>query len=267
MRAWAIASGSNGNCFYLEDGDTRILIDAGITCKRITDALSEIGVDVKTLSAVLVTHEHSDHTFGLSVLLKKSGAPVYATEGTAVAIRIDKKRKKNLATHPAFHPVTPFQPFQIGTLRITPVPVKHDTAAPVFYRLEGRDRIFALMTDTGFVTDEMKPYRRDLDGSWLEAKHDVRMLEAGRYPYPLKRRILGDFGHLSNENAGRLLDRILGPDLRCVLLGHISEENNYPEIALMSVKNEIDLSQSPNRSRDYDIRTASRYESSDIMEI
>ena len=265
MRFRSIASGSNGNCIYTDTENTRILIDAGISCKRIEQGLMELGVSGSALSAVLITHEHSDHIQGLKILEKHCHVPVYGTPGTLRAI-LDSDRDG--VFNPAlFHGIRPGQRFTVGDYEILPIRTSHDAADPCAYRLTAENKSVAVITDLGTWTEEQAAMLQDLSGLLLESNHDIRMLETGRYPYVLKRRILSDFGHLSNEMSGKLLDRLLNPALRFVLLGHLSEENNYPDIALMSVKNEIDLSDSPWHSGDFRIEVAGRYESSEIFEL
>ena len=265
MKMQALASGSNGNAIYIGDGDCHILVDAGISCKRIRDGLKLLGVDPGDLSAVLITHEHSDHIQGLKVLSKKYHVPVCGTRKTLEYIAMnDHDHEIDMSL---YHPVEAGKTFEAGNFRILPVSTFHDAADPVCYRIENSRQAFAVVTDTGMVSEEMILRMQELDGILLEANHDIRMLEAGSYPFPLKRRILGDYGHLSNERAGLFLTQILSKRLKFCLLGHLSEENNYPELALMAVKNEIDLSDIPFRSEDLRIDVATRYESSAVYTV
>ncbi len=265
MRIQAIASGSNGNAVFVGEKNTAVLVDAGISCKRITEGLKKLSVRPEDLTGVLVTHDHSDHTAGLKILLKHYRIPLYGTEETIG--RLSQGELKDDIYRDLFRVIASDRSFMLGDLRILPVPTFHDAPGSVGYRFDAQNASFAVLTDTGTFTDEMTERLQDLSGILLEANHDVRMLEVGSYPYVLKRRILGDFGHLSNERSGELLSRILSPRMKIVLLGHLSEENNYPDLARMSVMNEIDASDTPWKSSDFDIRVALRTESSDIFEL
>ena len=257
----ALASGSNGNSIYIGDDETSVLIDAGISCKRIREGLKEMGTDPGEIRGLLITHEHSDHIQGLRVLSKLYHIPIYATKETLEYLMshdADREIGQGL-----LHPIEPGKYFTIGSLKILPVRTFHDAVSPVCYRVESGSRSVAVITDTGTFTEDMVEAMQGLNGLLLEANHDIRMLETGSYPFPLKRRILSDHGHLSNEKAGELLCRLFSDQLEYCLLGHISEENNYPELALMAVKNEVDLSPVPYRSKDIRIGTATRYAPSD----
>lgn len=264
MKMKAIASGSNGNCIYINGGNTHILIDAGISCKRITAELKNTGVDPKEISAVMITHEHTDHTSGLKIFLKHYGCPLYGTKDTLEEIA-DADLKAEIP-ETCYSPIVPGETFTVGDLEISTVHVLHDAADPVAYRIRCGDETLAVMTDTGNYTPEIVEFLKGVDGILLESNHDIRMLEIGSYPYSLKRRILSDHGHLSNERAGELLNKILHPELKFVLLGHLSEENNYPELALLSVKTEIDTADHEYHADDFKIEVASRYHASAVYE-
>ena len=265
MRFRSIASGSNGNCIYTGTDRTHILIDAGISCKRIEGGLNELGLSGDGLSAVLVTHEHIDHVAGLKVLSKRTGVPIYGTPGTIGAILASDK--DGVIDPSLCIRISPEEDFVIGDYTVRAIRTSHDAAEPCAYRLSSGGKTVAVVTDLGTYNEAQVSALQELNGILLEANHDIRMLETGHYPYPLKRRILSDFGHLSNERSGSLLDRILNPHMAFALLGHLSEENNYPELALLSVKSEIDFSDSEWKSDDFRIETACRYESSGIFEI
>ncbi len=265
MRFRSIASGSNGNCIYTGTDRTHVLIDAGISCKRIEQGLQELGITGRELSGILITHEHSDHIAGLRVLVKHTGVPVFATAGTIEALK--SMDREGCIDSSLYHVIDPGTDFPVGDFTVRSVRTSHDAAESCAYRLEAFGKSVAVMTDLGTWTPAQAEALRGLSGLLLESNHDIRMLETGSYPYVLKRRILSDFGHLSNEMTGKLLDRVLGPDLQFTLLGHLSEENNYPDLALLSVKNEIDLSDSQWKSSDFRIEVASRYSSSEIFEI
>ena len=243
MRMVSIASGSSGNCIYIGSDKTHILVDAGISNKRIQQGLNDIGLKGGDVDGILITHEHSDHIKGLGVLARKYQVPIYATRETLDEIR----SKSSLGDYDRelLHPVCPDVDFVVGDLTVKPFSIDHDAANPVAYRVQCGERSVAVATDMGHYDQYIIDHLRDLDALLLESNHDVRMLESGPYPYYLKRRILGDHGHLSNENAGRLLNCILHDRMKKILLGHLSKENNYAELAYETVRLEIDEGDCP----------------------
>ena len=263
MRMVSIASGSSGNCIYIGSDDTHILVDAGISNKRIQQGLKDIGLKGEELAGILITHEHSDHIRGLGVLARKFKLPIYATPGTIGAL----KGKKELGDYDEslFNAIEPDCDFQVGDLKVMPFAIDHDAVQPVAYRVGCGKKQVAVATDMGHYDAYIIDHLRDLDAILLESNHDVRMLETGPYPYPLKKRILGDYGHLSNENAGRLLNCILHDKLKTILLGHLSKENNYEELAYETVRLEIDQGDTPYRARDFSISVAGRDRMSEIV--
>ena len=239
----ALASGSSGNCISVGDEQTHILIDAGISCRRIVTALLADGIRPEDVAAVFITHEHADHVVGLRVFAGKYHIPVYATAGTLRAVK-DQDRDGHLAKT-ALTAVQPGGAVTVGSLTVRPFAITHDAADTVAYRIESGTHAAAVCTDLGNYTEETVRYLQNLQTILLEANHDIRMLQAGPYPYPLKRRIVSDYGHLCNEACGQLLARIWHPGLTNVLLGHISQENNLPDLARLAVKAEIDTADIP----------------------
>ena len=265
LRFQSFQSGSNGNAVYLGSDRTQLLLDAGISCKRITEALHKIELDPQDLSGILITHEHSDHISGLFTLAKKYGIPVYGTEGTLEGIRAADK--EGVIDNSLYNAVPCGESFMIGDLTIHTVHNSHDARDPVAYRVSDGHRSCAVMTDLGTFTQDTVDFLLGVNGLLIESNHDIRMLEAGPYPYVLKRRILGDYGHLSNIRSGELLNRILHPALSYVFLGHLSEENNYPETAYLTVTQSVDEADNAYHASDFDIRIASRHHASDLMEL
>ena len=265
MRMVSIASGSSGNCIYIGSDDTHILVDTGISNKRIEQGLNEIGIKGSELNGILITHEHSDHIKGLGVLARKYEIPVYSTKETLEEIQ----RVKSLGEYqqellcPICHDVD----FYIGDLLIKPFKIDHDAANPVAYRVQHERKSVAVATDMGHYSQYTIDHLQGLNALLLEANHDVRMLETGPYPYYLKRRILGEHGHLSNENAGRLLSCILHEGLKFICLGHLSKENNYEALAYETVCLEISEGDSPYKAGDFSITVAKRDCMSSIMTI
>ncbi len=261
----SIASGSSGNCIYTGSDSTGILIDSGISAKSIEKGLNEIGHQAKEISGILVTHEHSDHIKGIGVLARRYGIPIYGTKGTLLAISGTSSLGK--IDPSLYHPITVDEDFQIGDLNIHPFEIPHDAAQPCAYRIEHEDKKVAVATDLGIFNEYIVENLTHLDALLLEANHDVRMLQAGPYPYYLKQRILGTCGHLSNENAGRLLSRIVHDNLKHIFLGHLSKENNYDKLAYETVCMEVTMGDNEYKSDDFHIRVASRTEISDFVTV
>jgi len=265
MRLVSIASGSSGNCIYIESENTHILVDAGISYKRIESGLNEFGIKGDELDGILITHEHSDHVKGLGVLSRKFHIPVYGTQETLEEI----KNCSSLGeiSEDVFQPILPDGDFTIKNLIVKPFSINHDAANPVAYRVQQGKKSVAVITDLGNYNPYIIEHLQGLDGILLESNHDVKMLQVGKYPYPLKRRIMGDYGHLSNETAGRLLNYILHDNLKSILLGHLSKENNYEELAYETVKLEIDLGDTPYRASDFPLSVAKRDIPSELITI
>ncbi len=263
MELCSIASGSSGNCIYAGSDDCHILVDVGISGKRIDAGLSEIGLRTSEMDGILITHEHADHIRALGVIARKYGLPVYATQGTIDAIFHDSSVGE--LDRSLFCAVRPEIPFGIGDMTITPIPKSHDAADPVAYVMRSGHKSMAVVTDLGIYDENTVDRLQGLDVLLLEANHDVRMLQAGRYPYYLKQRILGDRGHLSNELAGQLLGQVLHDRFRKVFLGHLSQENNYPQLAVESVKMEITMGDNPYKGSDFPVEIAGRDEMSELI--
>ena len=263
MRLVSIASGSSGNCTYIGSENTHLLVDAGISNRRIEQGLNEIGVKGRELNGIMITHEHSDHLRGLGVLARKYGIPVYGTRETLEEIA----GKKCLGEYPKelLTEIRPDLEFSVGDLTLLPFSIDHDAANPVAYRIRQGQKSVAVATDMGHFDAYVIDHLQGLDALLVESNHDVNMLQTGPYPYYLKCRILGDHGHLSNENAGRLLNHLLHDRLKHILLGHLSKENNYEALAYETVKLEIDQGDTPYRASDFSIAVARRDEMSQIL--
>lgn len=267
MRFVSIASGSSGNCTYIGSENAHILVDAGISCKRITDSLRELDVKPQELNGIFITHEHTDHIQGLRVMAKKYGIPIYGTKDTLQKIRIYDKKKE--IDEGLYCPLQPDIPVCAGDLTVNPFSSSHDAADPVVYRIEtgtGKNKkAAAVVTDLGVYSQYTINHLLGLDAILLEANHDLKMLETGPYPYHLKRRIMGNYGHLSNEASGQLLSEILHDGMKGIVLGHLSKENNYPELAYETVRLEIDEGDCPYGASDFSISVASRDRMSDVV--
>ena len=234
MRICSIASGSSGNCIYIGDKKNHILIDAGISRKRIVEGLSTIGVAPEMLDAIFVTHEHSDHISGIPMMVKMFDVPVFATGGTLD--ELCRKDRQGVLNKSKLYQLYADEPVAVGAFHITPFAISHDAADPVCYTVECGGKKFGMATDLGEYDGYIVEHLVGSDMLLLEANHDISMLEAGKYPYSLKCRILGERGHLSNEDSGKLLCQLIHGKLRHVFLAHLSKENNYPQLAYEAVK-------------------------------
>lgn len=265
MRICPIASGSSGNCIYVGSNNTHVLVDAGISGKKTIAGIESLDISMEDISAILVTHEHRDHTAGLGVLARKFHIPIYATALTNQAIQAAGDLGKIDDT--LFHSITADTCFEIGDLHINPIHISHDAVDPVAYRFENNNKSIAVMTDLGIYDDYITKSLQDLDVALIEANHDVNMLQVGPYPYPLKRRILSERGHLSNEASGKLISDILHDGMKAIYLGHLSHENNMPELAYETVRLEIKTSDTPYNGNEFPMYVAKRSEISVCTEI
>ena len=234
----SIASGSSGNCIFVGTDHTNVLIDAGISGKRVTEGLHAIDRDPKELDAILITHEHSDHIKGLGVLARKYGIPVYSTQGTIQTMLEQNMLGK--VDSSLFHTVAPDIRFEIGELAVLPFRVSHDAAEPMFYTFQEDGRKLVVMTDTGYVSDRMKGFISTADAYVFESNHDVSMLQMGPYPWKIKRRILSDVGHVSNEDAAVAMSEVVAEKETQIYLAHLSKDNNMKELARMSVSQTLE---------------------------
>ena len=264
MRLLNIASGSSGNSTYVGTNNTHILIDTGISKKRIFEGLNEAELLIDDIDAILITHEHIDHICSLGVIERKFEIPIYATKGTIEGI----KRTCSLKdfNYDVFCEIEEDNPFYINDIKFTALKTSHDANQSVCYKFENENSKGAIVTDLGIYNDYLISNLQDLNFLMIEANHDVRMLEVGPYPYPLKQRILSDFGHLSNELSGQFLDKLLNDNINEVMLAHLSKENNTSELAQLTIKTEIDASTSKYKSNDFNINVAHHDFCSNIIE-
>ncbi|MFZ5645164.1 MAG: MBL fold metallo-hydrolase [Bacillota bacterium] len=228
MQIHVLASGSSGNSIFIELGGTRILVDAGISTRRIERSLDGLGIKAGEVDALLITHEHSDHIKGLDVFARKYKKPVYTRPGTWEAIGF----RNNLPTGvPRELPDS----LDIGGVRIEPFSISHDAADPVGFCLYHRQVKLAVVTDLGVITGAVKEALAYANAVVLESNHDVVMLNNGPYPHFLKQRIKSSFGHLSNNDAARVLSNTPRQKPMHVFLAHLSRENNHPDLAEKTV--------------------------------
>lgn len=227
-----LASGSTGNSLYIETEQKKILVDAGLSGKKITSLMAEVDRLPQDLDAILVTHEHTDHIKGVGVLSRKYGIDVYANEPTWTAMA--KNVGKIADEHR--HIFSMGSVLTIGDMSVESFGVSHDAAAPQFYQFHKNNKSFAILTDTGYCNDRIRGTIKNADGYVIESNHDLEMLRMGSYPWSLKQRILGDTGHLSNEDGALVMTDLIGNKTKRVFLGHLSRENNIKELAHMTMK-------------------------------
>lgn len=233
LRFSVLASGSTGNAFYIETKKERLLVDAGLSGKQMDRLLSEIHVDPTTLTGILVTHEHSDHIKGLGIIARKYQLPIYANANTWDAM---KDSLGKLSVDQKFL----FQTGEVKTfsdLDVESFGVSHDAVEPMFFTFQKDNKKVALVTDLGYVSERIKKTVEGADAYIFEANHDIGMLQMSRYPWNVKRRILGDSGHVSNEDSGLALADIIDNNTERVYLAHLSRDNNMKDLARMSVNN------------------------------
>lgn len=222
-----LASSSKGNSTYIETSNAKILVDAGLSGKKIKEAMDSINRDICDVDAIFVSHEHSDHIQGVGVLARKYGIDVYANQGTwaAMAPKIGKVPLENRNI------IEMGETISIKDLDIESFGVSHDAAEPQFYQMHSDNKAFAILTDTGYVSERTKGIISSADAYLMECNHDLEMLRNGSYSWYLKQRILSDHGHLSNEDGAAALMDIMGNKTKQIFLGHLSPENNLKELA------------------------------------
>ena len=233
MRAVALASGSTGNSTLLQWAGGSLLIDAGISARRVRTMLRAEGTELSDLTAILITHDHSDHISGLQVLLRQCACPVYAMPGTARMLRAILREHES-----RFHSAPP-DGLCLAGASVLPIPTMHDASESCGWRVETPEGTFGLCTDLGVVTEDVIEGLCGADLALIESNHDVNMLLHGPYPPYLKRRIRSEFGHLSNEDAAQLAVTLCANGTRSLILGHISRHNNTPAMALRTVSDAL----------------------------
>ena len=231
----SLYSGSSGNCLFLQTSNTKILIDAGESAKKISSALSSIEINPTDIDAILVTHEHSDHVKGLGTFSKKYDIPVYANTKTWDAMeeqasKINEKNQKHFTIE---------ENFEIGDLKIHPFKIPHDAANPCGFNIIHNNKKISIATDIGHMTSNIAHKLENSSFVLLEANYDPNILKCSPYPYLLKQRIAGPNGHLANIDAGKTISFLLNSGLEAVMLGHLSKENNFPELAYKTVVDEL----------------------------
>lgn len=237
----SLFSSSKGNCTYVFSDTTKILVDVGVSSKRLVEKLTITNIKPEEIRAILITHEHSDHIKGIRVFSKKFNIPVFASEktwGTLVSLEIPDTLKNTFVVG---------EKFNIGDICVSPFSIPHDAIDPCGFCMTcGKNKV-TVATDMGHLTPQLLSNFEASDSILLEANHDVAMLRSGSYPYFLKERVIGNFGHLSNALSAEAIEYLINKGTKKFILAHLSQENNIPELALETVKsrllvNKIDIS-------------------------
>ena len=259
----SLYSGSSGNSIFVSENNTKILIDAGMPGKKIHEALTTIGQKAEELDGIFITHEHSDHTKGVGVLSRKYDIPIFANDKTWSAMEksIGKIKESNIRI------IDRRSTIELGGVSVKSFAIPHDAIAPVGYTIASKNKLVSVATDLGIFTEEIYSNIKDSDAILLECNHDISMLKYGPYPYILKRRILSEVGHLSNDDCGKALVNIAKcGEGKKILLGHLSKTNNHPDLAyqtVLSIMEENGLIQGEN----IEVLMASRNEPSGYVEL
>ena len=255
----SLFSGSSGNSSLIQTGKTKILVDAGVSAKKIVDSLNSLNIEPSEIDAIIITHEHSDHTVGIGTLSKKYNIPVYANKETWNELKSQSQKisEDNIKYFT-------FRKFKIGDLQISPFRIPHDAVNPCGFNIYNNNKKISIATDIGHMTTEIIDKLSNSSFVLLESNYDTNTLKCSSYPYQLKQRIAGPYGHLSNDEAGKTISYLLNHGLNNIMLGHLSQENNFPELAYKTVleqivDNKID--------KDFSLSVADRYNISPIIDI
>ena len=231
----SLYSGSSGNSLFVESENTKLLVDAGVSSKKIEEALANLEIDPTSIDGILITHEHSDHVQGLGTFAKKFNLPVFVNEKTLDAMPKQKEKisEKNIKLFNIN------EKFEIGDLKVKPFSIPHDAANPCGFNIFKDDKKISIATDIGHMTNGVLKNLEDSIFIMLESNYDPEVLKYSKYPYQLKTRIAGPDGHLSNELAGKTISYLLNSGLKQAVLGHLSKQSNLPELAYKTVIEEI----------------------------
>jgi phosphoribosyl 1,2-cyclic phosphodiesterase len=227
-----LASGSRGNCAFVASAQTKILVDAGVSCRETFKRLKSLGEDPQSLTAILITHEHSDHIYGLATLARKLRIPIFMTGATHAAWA--RAQRNENGERPQLDRLEKFESghrFQIGDIEVKPFTIPHDAADPVGFTFRAEGIKVSLATDLGYLPVNVRDHLRGSDVLIMESNHDLEMLRGGPYPWSVKQRVASNVGHLSNEKLADFLTGDYDNSAAFVVLAHLSEQNNHPEIA------------------------------------
>ena len=231
IKLYSIISGSSGNCSLITNGKSNILIDCGMSGKRAAESLKSLSVPADRINAILITHEHIDHIKGVGIMSRKYNIPIYATEGTL------QKSELGKISDGLINAVSPDITYDIAGIGFTPFSISHDAIDPCGYVADDGITRIGIATDMGIMTDSVMSRISGCDSILLESNHDIDMLRFGEYPYSLKHRILSDVGHLSNKAAATTALELVKRGTKHIMLGHLSDKNNMPDIAQMETYN------------------------------
>lgn len=262
FRFCSLYSGSSGNSLFVETDKTKILIDCGESAKKIINALSEININIEQINAILITHEHIDHVKSLGTLSKKYNIPVYTNLETLNAM----PEQKNKINENNINLFKISQDFYVGDIRIHPFSIPHDAANPCGFNIYNNNKKISIATDVGHITPEIINNLEKSCFLMLESNYDSNILKCSPYPYHLKERISGPYGHLSNTVAGQTISHLLNSGLKSVMLGHLSKENNFPELAYKTVMEELLYNKNFNEN-DINLTVATRFNPTPIINI
>ena len=254
----SLVSGSSGNASIIKNKNTIILIDCGLSGKKLATMLDGMGINPHNINAMLISHEHSDHITGAGVVSRRYNIPIYATAGTHKNLNIGPISEENIRI------INKCVSFEIGDITVNSFPISHDAADPVGYSFICGSKKYSIATDMGIMTEEVFSAIKGSDSVILEANHDVDMLMHGEYPYQLKRRILGNFGHLSNDSTAKTAVRLLENNTKHIMLSHLSDKNNDPLIAYKTVESEL-IRHGAKIGSDIGLCVAGRYEVSEFI--
>lgn len=226
----SFASGSSGNCYYVGSQHEGVIVDVGIFANDVVKYLTANDISLDNIKCIFITHDHIDHVKGLSTLVKKRPIPIYANADCLQGLREGKATR---GIDPSLmHELEPLQTIEMGEMQVTPFPVMHDGRGAMGYHFDCEGHTLTIATDVGMLDNDVKTYLKKADSLVIESNYDPVMLEKGPYPYILKQRIKGPFGHLSNNESARFVSEIYHPGLKNIMLCHLSENNNTPELAL-----------------------------------
>lgn len=262
IKVCSLFSGSSGNCIFISHEDTAILIDAGVSGKRIEEALKSIGESFDKIAAIFVTHEHGDHICGAGILSRRYKIPIYTNKLTWKAM----KPFMGKLSSDYIQNIEVGENISLGGIEIRSFNIPHDAACPVGYNLHINGKKLTIATDIGHINRELLVNLEKSDMILLESNHDIEMLKTGKYPWPLKQRILGDNGHLCNEMAGKVVAYLAENGTKLFLLGHLSKENNFPELAYQTVCNAL-MEKKINPAEDIYLEVAARDRASKVIYI
>ena len=235
MKLASLFSGSSGNAIYVTNNSTHLLVDAGLSGKRIEESMACTGVRMQELHGILISHEHMDHILGAGILARRYNIPIYANEKTWQAMRSELKK----IPAQCIRTFATGESFAIGDIEVHTFSTPHDAVESVGFNFRYENKKVTIATDIGHIHKELLSNLEGSDMILLESNHDIEMLKVGRYPWPLKQRILGDSGHLCNDLAGKVAAYLAVRGTQKFLLGHLSKENNFPELAFETVKNAL----------------------------